>query len=169
VSGRWETSTSRHSWHVRRLQDLPIQGVPAALELRSGAGNVTTSNACERPPPKSWRSPAVCPKYRRQLLDGTCIRACLPPVRLAQQTVTVPPVPPSLPSIQPQFQAFTGCVMNCDTAAGMCQGGCSVNNTPATLAATPAPGIRPDPNALSQCYLSCTGQQLVCKQACTPP
>jgi hypothetical protein len=92
-----------------------------------------------------------------------------PPVRLAQQTVTVPPVPPSLPSIQPQFQAFTGCVMNCDTAAGMCQGGCSVNNTPATLAATPAPGIRPNPNALSQCYLSCTGQQLVCKQACTPP
>jgi hypothetical protein len=92
-----------------------------------------------------------------------------PPVRLAQQTVVVPPVPPSLPSIQPQIQAFTACVLNCDTAAGMCQGGCSVNNSPALLAATPPPGIRPDPTALSQCYLSCTNQQLVCKQTCTPP
>ena len=92
-----------------------------------------------------------------------------PPVRLAQQTVVVPPVPPSLPSIQPQIQAFTACVMNCDTTAGMCQGACSVSNTPALLAATPAPGTRPDANALSQCYLNCTGQQLVCKQACTPP
>jgi hypothetical protein len=35
-SGCGETSRSRHSWHVRRLQDLPIQGVPATLELRSG-------------------------------------------------------------------------------------------------------------------------------------
>jgi hypothetical protein len=34
--GCGETSTSRHSSHVRRLQDLPIQGVPATLELRSG-------------------------------------------------------------------------------------------------------------------------------------
>jgi len=29
-------STSRHSWHARRLQDLPIQGVPVVLELRLG-------------------------------------------------------------------------------------------------------------------------------------
>ena len=29
-------STSRHSRHVRRLQDLPIQGVPVVLELRLG-------------------------------------------------------------------------------------------------------------------------------------
>lgn len=29
-----ETSESRHSWHVRRLQDLPIQGAPVVLELR---------------------------------------------------------------------------------------------------------------------------------------
>jgi hypothetical protein len=34
--GYWETSRSRHSWLVRRLQDLPIQGVSATLELRSG-------------------------------------------------------------------------------------------------------------------------------------
>jgi hypothetical protein len=91
-----------------------------------------------------------------------------PRVRLAQQTVTVPPVPPSLPSIQPQTQAFTNCVINCDTTAGMCQGACSVNNTPLALA-VPASGPRPDPNALSQCYLNCTSQQLVCKQTCTPP
>ena len=31
-----ETSSSRHSWHVRRLQDLPIQGVHTMVELRSG-------------------------------------------------------------------------------------------------------------------------------------
>ncbi len=36
VSGLGEISRSRHSWHVRRLQDLPIQGVSATLELRSG-------------------------------------------------------------------------------------------------------------------------------------
>jgi transposase len=29
-------STSRHSWHVRRLQDLLIQGVPVVLELCLG-------------------------------------------------------------------------------------------------------------------------------------
>jgi len=34
--GCGEASRSRHNWHVRRLQDLPIQGVPATLELRSG-------------------------------------------------------------------------------------------------------------------------------------
>ena len=31
-----EASSSRHSWHVRRLQDLPIQGVATTVELRSG-------------------------------------------------------------------------------------------------------------------------------------
>jgi transposase len=31
-----EASGSRHSWHVRRLQDLPIQGVATMVELRSG-------------------------------------------------------------------------------------------------------------------------------------
>ncbi|MGJ0531902.1 transposase family protein [Methylocystis sp.] len=29
-------SASRHSWHFRRLQDLPIQGAPVVLELRLG-------------------------------------------------------------------------------------------------------------------------------------
>jgi zinc-finger of transposase IS204/IS1001/IS1096/IS1165 len=31
-----DASGSRHSWQMRRLQELPIQGVPATLELRSG-------------------------------------------------------------------------------------------------------------------------------------
>ena len=91
-----------------------------------------------------------------------------PPIRLAQQTVTVPTPPPGLPSTLPQTQAFTACVMNCDTASGVCQGSCSVNNSPA-LIATLAGGPRPDAHALTQCYLNCTSQQLSCKQACTPP
>ena len=48
---------------------------------------------------------------------------------LAQQTVTPVPPPPGLPSIIPQTQAFTACVMNCDTASGACQGACSINNS----------------------------------------
>ena len=87
-----------------------------------------------------------------------------PPVRLAQQTFTPPPPPPpGLPSIIPQTQAFTACVMNCDTASGACQGACSVNNSPAL---TSAPGAH---EALTQCYLSCSSQQLVCKQGCPSP
>jgi transposase len=31
-----QASATRHSWHVRRLQDLPIQGAPVVLELRLG-------------------------------------------------------------------------------------------------------------------------------------
>jgi len=34
--GCGNTSNSQHGWHTRRLQDLPIQGVPVTLELRSG-------------------------------------------------------------------------------------------------------------------------------------
>jgi hypothetical protein len=71
-----------------------------------------------------------------------------PPVRLAQQTVVV----------LPQIQAFTACVMNCDTTSGACQGACSVNNSPALTSATGAH------EALTQCYLSCKSQQLACKQ-----
>jgi hypothetical protein len=84
-----------------------------------------------------------------------------PPVRLAQQTFTPPPPPvPVLPSIIPQTQAFTACVMNCDTASGSCQSACSVSNSPALTSAA---------GALTQCYLSCTSQQLVCKQTCPAP
>jgi transposase len=31
-----ELSTSRHDWHHRRLQDLPVQGTPLLLDLRLG-------------------------------------------------------------------------------------------------------------------------------------
>ena len=31
-----ERSTSRHNWHHRRLQDLPVQGLPVSLDLRLG-------------------------------------------------------------------------------------------------------------------------------------
>ena len=82
---------------------------------------------------------------------------------LAQQTVTPIPPPPGLPSIIPQTQAFTACVMNCDTASGACQGACSVSNSPAQTSAVGAH------EALTQCYLSCSSQQLVCKQGCPSP
>lgn len=91
------------------------------------------------------------------------------PVRLAQQTVTVPPATPGLPSTLPKAQAFTGCVMNCDTGAGMCQGACSVSNSPITTLAHPTAGTRPDPGALTQCYINCTTQQLACKRTCGSP
>jgi hypothetical protein len=86
----------------------------------------------------------------------------------AQQTVIAIPPPPGLPSILPQTQAFTACVMNCDTTVGLCQGACSVNNSIASSAIL-AGGTRPDPHALTQCYLNCTSQQLSCKQACPAP
>ena len=54
---------------------------------------------------------------------------------LAQQTVTPIPPPPGLPSIIPQTQAYTACIMNCDTAAGGCQSACSVSNSPARTSA----------------------------------
>ena len=47
-----------------------------------------------------------------------------PAQTLAQQTFTpLPPPVPVLPSIIPQTQAFTTCVLNCDTASGSCQSG----------------------------------------------
>jgi len=92
----------------------------------------------------------------------------------AQQTTTVPPPPPGLPSSFPQYQTYSGCVMNCDSKATTCQSTCSVNNSPsttfpssATIAASA--GTRPDPGTLSQCYLACTNAQLSCKQTCSPP
>ena len=86
----------------------------------------------------------------------------------AQQTTTPPP-PPSLPSTFPQFQTYAGCLMNCDTRSGTCQGTCGVSNSPSFTFAAPTPATRPDYGALAQCYLSCNTQALVCKQACTPP
>ena len=87
----------------------------------------------------------------------------------AQQTTTVPP-PAPLPSTFPQFQTYAGCLMNCDTRAGTCQGTCSVSNSPAfTFASPTTTSARPDAGALAACYQSCTTQALACKQSCTPP
>src|SRR6266480_1500288 len=85
-------------------------------------------------------------------------------IRLAQQTVTVPPPSSGIQSILPQAQGLTNCFMNCNTSAGLCQGTCSVGNSPAL---TPSVGSRPDPGALSQCNLNCNTQALACRQACT--
>lgn len=91
-------------------------------------------------------------------------------IRLAQQTVTVPSPPPSLPSILPQTQAYTSCLMGCDTTVGMCQGACSVSNSASATFGPPVPGtVRPDAGALSQCYLNCSSQQLACKRGCVAP
>jgi hypothetical protein len=91
----------------------------------------------------------------------------------AQQTTTVPPPPPGLQSTFPQFQTYAGCLMNCDTRAGTCQGTCSINNSPPTTFSTTATGTtggtRPDPGALGQCYSVCNTQALSCKASCTPP
>jgi hypothetical protein len=87
----------------------------------------------------------------------------------AQQTTTVPPPPAGLPSNYPQFQTYSSCLMNCDTKSGTCQGTCSVSNSPSFTFAAPTPATRPDSGALAQCYLACSTQALVCKQACTPP
>jgi hypothetical protein len=40
-------SVSPHRWHVRRLQDRPIQGAPVVLELRLGRWRCL-NEACER-------------------------------------------------------------------------------------------------------------------------
>jgi len=42
-----EHSKSRHSWHERRLQDLPVQGLLAALKLRLGRWRCR-NRQCER-------------------------------------------------------------------------------------------------------------------------
>ena len=95
-----------------------------------------------------------------------------PPVRLAQSTQA--PIGQSQSSqSQAQSQAFTSCLMNCDTRAGSCQGTCSVSNSVQSSfpVASPNPfnptfNARPDTGSLTQCYISCTTQQLVCKQGC---
>ena len=94
----------------------------------------------------------------------------------AQQTITPIPTAPSLPPNFPQYKTYAACVMNCDTRVGACQGSCSLNNTPTfTLApfASTAPGtgtgtLTTGAASLTQCYMSCTSQALLCKQSCPP-
>jgi hypothetical protein len=89
----------------------------------------------------------------------------------AQQTITPVTPLPGLPPTFPQYQTYATCVMNCDTRVGQCQSTCSVSNSPAFTFAPTTTGTptRPDPGALSQCYISCTSQALLCKQSCPPP
>jgi hypothetical protein len=83
---------------------------------------------------------------------------------LAQQTFTPPPPPvPVLPSIIPQTQAYTGCIMNCDTGAGSCQSACNIANMPDRTATS---GVY---ESRTQCYLGCTSTLLQCKQTCPSP
>jgi hypothetical protein len=66
------------------------------------------------------------------------------------QTAPAPPVP----TLQLPSTASTTCMINCDTSAMNCLNSC-VPVGPVTT--TAAPGA---------CNLTCTSQQLVCKQRC---
>ena len=102
------------------------------------------------------------------------------PIRLAQSSqapISSAPPPTIVPSptspSSPQSLAFTNCLMNCDTRAGTCQGTCSISNSVSTAFAPAGPNAfnpsfsaRGDVGGLAQCNLTCTAQQLACKQAC---
>jgi hypothetical protein len=76
----------------------------------------------------------------------------------AQANQTVNPVPITAPTIN---TTTLTCQINCDTLAMTCQNSCIP--TTAAAAATPA---TPSAATSSACALSCTTQQLVCKQRC---
>ena len=46
-------STSRHDWHRRRLQDLPVQGTPLVLDCVWDASDASTNGVTARP---SWNA-----------------------------------------------------------------------------------------------------------------
>ena len=73
-------------------------------------------------------------------------------IQLAQ---TVQPAPQ--PQLLPQSSTTNACVINCDTFAMNCSNACVVIG-PTTAAAAGSSG---------QCNLTCTTQQLVCKQGCS--
>jgi hypothetical protein len=74
----------------------------------------------------------------------------------AQANQTVNPVPITPPTIN---TTTLTCQINCDTLAMTCQNSCIP--TTAAIAANPA-----TPPSAGACALSCTSQQLVCKQRC---
>jgi len=74
----------------------------------------------------------------------------------AQAGQTVNPVPITPPSIN---TTTLTCQINCDTQAMNCQNSCLP--TTAAVTANPAAGA-----GSGACNLSCTTQQLVCKQRC---
>jgi hypothetical protein len=71
-------------------------------------------------------------------------------IRLAQSSQTVAPLPP--PQLLPQSSLAGTCAITCDSAAMSCLNTC--------VALSPTTPANP------QCSLSCTTQQLVCKQRC---
>jgi hypothetical protein len=74
----------------------------------------------------------------------------------AQAGQTVNPVPITPPTLN---TTTLTCQINCDTAAMTCQNSC-IPTTAAAAATTTTPP------AAGACALSCTSQQLVCKQRC---
>jgi hypothetical protein len=83
------------------------------------------------------------------------------------QTPVTPPPTVTAPSVTTQqSQALLTCYANCDSRVGLCQGSCSQSNSALVTLAPATPGVRPDPGALTQCFLNCSTQQLACKQAC---
>ena len=71
-------------------------------------------------------------------------------IRLAQSSQTAPALPP--PQLLPQATAAGTCAITCDSAAMSCLNTC--------VALSPTTPANP------QCSLTCTTQQLVCKQRC---
>jgi hypothetical protein len=76
-------------------------------------------------------------------------------IQLAQSQ-TVQPAPQ--PQLLPQSSTTNACVINCDTLAMNCSNACVVIGPTSAAAAAGSSG---------QCNLSCTTQQLVCKQGCS--
>jgi hypothetical protein len=74
----------------------------------------------------------------------------------AQAGQTVNPVPITPPTLN---TTTLTCQINCDTIAMTCQNSC-IPTTAAAAATSTAPA------AAGACALSCTSQQLVCKQRC---
>src|SRR5215467_8298403 len=99
-------------------------------------------------PPSTGVSPPVAPLQSQ-------IQPPLPPTG-TQIIQPIPLTPPQLPG-----SGFTNCAINCDTLAMNCQNSC-VPTTAATLANPAGAG------SSGACNLSCTSQQLACKQRCGP-
>jgi hypothetical protein len=78
------------------------------------------------------------------------------PGQVAPQGQVLPAPLPATPLLS--SQTSTACLVGCDTQLMNCQNSCVVVG-PVTSTPNPA-GIAP-------CALSCTTQQLVCKQACS--
>ena len=74
----------------------------------------------------------------------------------AQSNQVTNPVPLTPPTVN---TTTTTCQVNCDTQAMNCQNSC----VPTTAAVTANPAASSGSGA---CNLSCTSQQLVCKQRC---